>query len=68
MTRGLAAATFDLSLFDEGDSMTPESALVRAADGRLVAVDVGRLALPDADATAGVDMMADIASGPFGRC
>lgn len=69
MSRGLAATTFDFEQFEDSERASPASAMVRGADGRMMQVDIARLAWPDEDAAAGVDLMADLSgAGPFGRC
>ena len=70
MSRDLAAAlSMDLDAFDVTLSDAPSSAYVRGRDGALRAVDVARLAWPDATSAAGVDYMADLSRrGPIGRC
>jgi len=64
-----AALALDFDAFDECEVATPASAYVRGRDGALQAVDVSRLAWPDATSTAGVDCMADLSRrGPLSRC
>ncbi len=71
MTRRMAAAalSFDLDAFDDVSMAQASSAMVRGRDGRLLAVDMARLAWPDERAAAGVDFMAELdRRGPLGRC